>query len=282
MKLAHLILAHDHPEQLARLVDRLLHRGAHVYIHLDAKAPIEAFNKIIGREDVFFITNRVKVYWGAFSIVQATINGFKQIDNSGKHYDYVNLLSGHDYPIAPTDKLYDLLAANQGKAYMNSRVAETHWLEALPRVQQYYFDNYRFPLKYAIQKTINKLLPKRKLPDDMVLVGRSQWFTIAGDCVKYILDYWDSHPAFRRFMKFTWAPDEFIFQTILYNSPLRERMVDEDLRYIDWQAGGARPKTLTMDDVEALKQSGKFFARKFDMNKDAAVLKYIDEHFLSI
>lgn len=280
MKLAHLILAHNKPEQLARLVAGLAHPDADVYIHIDAKTDIGPFEQLKKLANVYFIADRVAVYWGAFNIVQATINGFKQIVNSGKGYAYINLLSGADYPILPADTLHSFLNDNPGRAFMNALVAETHWLEALPRVQQYHLNNYRFPLKYKVQQLMNKVLPPRKMPDNMVLVGRSQWFTISIECLRYIINYWDNHPAFRRFMKFTWAPDEFVFQTILYNSPLRNNMVNDDLRLIDWSAGGVSPKILTMHDTEMIKTSGKYFARKFDTDKDAAVLRYIDEHLL--
>jgi hypothetical protein len=35
MKLAHLILAHNQPKQLERLLKRLQHNNADIYIHLD-------------------------------------------------------------------------------------------------------------------------------------------------------------------------------------------------------------------------------------------------------
>ncbi|RYZ93136.1 MAG: glycosyl transferase, partial [Sphingobacteriaceae bacterium] len=71
-------------------------------------------------------------------------------------------------------------------------------------------------------------------------------------------------------------PDEFIFQTLLYNSKFKADMVDDDLRYIDWSGGGASPKTLVMEDAEKLITSGKFFARKFDEMKDSVVMNLLD------
>ena len=48
MKLAHLILAHNNPMQLERLVKRLSHPDADVYIHLDSKTDVADFNHING------------------------------------------------------------------------------------------------------------------------------------------------------------------------------------------------------------------------------------------
>ncbi|MBE9586353.1 glycosyl transferase [Mucilaginibacter sp. JRF] len=282
MKLAHLILAHQSPEQLSRLVSRISHPDADIFVHIDAKVSIEPFEQALNADNVIFITDRVRVYWGAFSIVHATINGLKQILDSDVEYSYINLLSGHDYPLQSADALVDFLKANLGKAFMNFRMAKPNWLEALPRVQKYHLDNYRFPLRYRLQYVINKILPERELPDSMVLVGRSQWFTMCDECVRYILEYWDSHSAFRRFIKLTWAPDEFVFQTILYNSPMNERMISNDLRFIDWSRGGINPRLFTIDDADMLKKSGMFFARKFDMAHDSAILNYIDDELLHV
>jgi hypothetical protein len=111
----------------------------------------------------------------------------------------------------------------------------------------------------------------------LIPVGRSQWFTIPLECVSYLIEYWDKNPQIEKFMKFTWAPDEFIFHTILYNSDFKEKMASDDLRYIDWSRGGVNPKLLDMEDAELLFESKKLYARKFDMNKHGDVLDLIDE-----
>ncbi|RYY31515.1 MAG: glycosyl transferase, partial [Sphingobacteriaceae bacterium] len=268
MKLAHLILAHSYPQQLKRLINRLAHPDADVYIHLDAKTDMQPFEQLQKLPNVFFVKERAKVHWGTFNIVQATLNGFTEIIRSGRQYSYVNLLSGLDYALKPAVEIHRFLTDNPGNAFMNALVAETHWLEALPRVQQYHFNDWRLPGKYLLQKAVNKILPQRKMPNGLILVGRSQWFTITGEHLKYMLDYWDAHPALRRFIKLTWAPDEFLFQTLLYNSKYKDDIVNNDLRYIDWSAGGVSPKTLTMEDAEAIKNSGKLYARKFDEMKE--------------
>jgi hypothetical protein len=278
MKLAHLILAHNQPAQLERLIKRLTHPDADVYIHLDKKTPMQQFEYLQQLPNVFFVQARVKVYWGSYNIVQATLNGFKEIFRSGKTYEFVNLISGQDYPLTSAANIHNYLNVNQGTAFMNYMLFDPDWTEALARIQEYHFNNLQIKGRYTLQKLVNTILPKRILPDGLVPVGRSQWFTIPGDCVRYILDYWENNPRLRRFIKLTWAPDEFIFQTILYNSDYKSKMVNSDLRYIDWSGGGVSPKTLTITDAEELLVSGKLFARKFDQNKDSAILDLLDNH----
>jgi hypothetical protein len=278
MKIAHLILAHNQPAQLDRLIKRLAHPDADVYIHLDLKTAMVDFTHLQNLPNVFFIKNRVKVYWGSYNIVQATLNGFKEILNSGQKYEFVNLLSGQDYPLTSAQNIHSYLSDHQGVAFMNYLKFDPDWTEAIPRIEEYHFNTLQIKGRYALQKIVNKILPTRKLPNGLIPVGRSQWFTIPLDCVDYILKYWDSNPHLRRFIKFTWAPDEFVFQTILYNSEYRARMINDDLRYIDWSEGGVSPRTLTIADAGALLASEKLFGRKFDQNKDSLVLDELDRN----
>jgi hypothetical protein len=66
-----------------------------------------------------------------------------------------------------------------------------------------------------------------------------------------------------KFFKYTWAPDELFFQTVLYNSPLLKDIENRSLWYIDWRTNGP-PKTLSLEDISPLRQTDALFARKFD------------------
>jgi hypothetical protein len=60
------------------------------------------------------------------------------------------------------------------------------------------------------------------------------------------------------------------------NSALRDTVVDDNLRYVDWFKEPG-PAVLTVDDLDSMLASGKLFARKFDTTVDAAVLDRLDE-----
>jgi len=276
MKLAHLILAHTEPKQLERLIDRISHPNADIYIHLDKKSNMKTFEYLKKRENVFFITERVKVFWGSYRIVQATLNSLREIVATGKIYHHLNLLSGQDYPLKTATEIHEFLQQNIGVAFINHLLFDPEWREAIPRIDSYHFNTFKMPGRYILQKYVNKLLPKRSFPNNLIPVGRSQWFTIPSECVTYVLEYWDRHPEVENFIKLTWAPDEFVFHTILFNSDYKNIMSSDDLRYIDWSRGGVNPKILNMEDLDKMLASGKLFARKFDINKDAAVLDQID------
>lgn len=76
MRLAHLILAHNNPLQLERLVKRLSTNRADVFMHLDKKSNLSEFKHLSSLPNVFFIANRTSIGWGNYSMVDATLKSF--------------------------------------------------------------------------------------------------------------------------------------------------------------------------------------------------------------
>lgn len=276
MKLAHVILAHAHPGHLQRMVRRLSHPDSDVYVHVDAKTDITPFLPIASQGKVYFVKKREKVSWGGYSLVQATINSFEEVLASGKKYDHINLLSGQDYPIKSTEYIRKFFSDNPGKIFISHRSIMSDWTEAIPRITRYFLTHYGFKGSYRAEQALNLFLPRRKMPKGFVPVGRSQWFTATPGAISYILDYIKNERWVSRFFKLSWAPDEIIFQTILYNSPFRKDMVNDNMVYLDWSKGDTHPKVLTMADKEQLKNTYNLFARKFDPGH-AEILDFLDD-----
>ena len=280
MKIAHLILAHTQPRQLERLIERLQHKNFYFFIHIDKKVSLDDFESLLAKDHVYLVSERVKVGWGAFSIVEATINGFREIASSGLEIDYVNLLSGSDYPLKSPEFIHQFFTKNPDKNFMEYQSVNEEWKEAIPRLTKYHLTNYSFPGRHMVQKWVNRLSPSRTMPRNLIAVGRSQWFSITIDAVTYILEYLDKHVEVIPFFKFTWAPDEIIFQTIIYNSALRETLVNNNLRYIDWADGKPSPKVLGSEDFTSLMESDALFARKFDISRHPEILDSLDSVIL--
>ncbi len=275
MKIAHLILAHTNPNQLNRLIKRLTYSNVDFYIHVDLKVSMEDFSFVKG-DNIFFVKERIKVIWGGYSMVQATVNGFCEILQSNKEYDYINLLSGQDYPLKRSEEIYGFFEANPGKAFMEILSIENEWQEAKTRLTQYHLTDYKFLGSYQVQKLLNFFLPKRKLPKDLIQVGRSQWLTITTTHVRYILNYLKENTSIQKFFELTWGSDEIIFQTILYNSVYKDAIIKHNLMYIDWSEGKPSPKTFTIKDFPDLINSNKLFGRKFNEKIDTEILDALD------
>jgi len=276
MKLAHLLLAHTYPDHLSRLIRKLAYEDADFYIHLDRKTDIQPFLFLAEKPNIFFIKQRVNISWAGYSMVQATVNSFEEILASGRQYDYINLMSGQDYPIKSTAHIHTFLANNPGKIFMHSLSVNDEWQEAMPRFTRYHLANFNFPGRYTAERIINAVLPTRTTPGNITLMGRSQWFTATPQSIAYIIKHLKDHPELVKYFKFSWAPDESIFQTILYNSTFKKDMVNNNLLYVDWSSGAASPKLLTIKDKQLLTDSDKLFARKFDPKTDTEILDYLD------
>lgn len=277
IKLAHLLLVHANSAQLERLIKRLVNNQADIYIHIDKKASLSDFKNLNSIESVFFIEKRIWVDWGNYNMVEATLNSFDEILSTGINYSHINLLSGQDYPLKSAVEIQDFFFANTNKTYMRWYAIPDDWDEPIERLSMYNFGDYKFPGKHTLQKLANKILPKRKTPANLKMYGRSQWFTITPECAAYVINYLKSNGKIRRFFKHTWACDELVFQTILLNSPLKNNMINDHLRYIKFTRGDSRPKTLTMDDADTLTESGKFYARKFDITIDEKIMDHLDK-----
>jgi hypothetical protein len=274
MKIAHLILTHKNPAQLKRLIGALKHPSFYFYIHIDKKADAAQFAHLVNDRDVFFIRNRTSIYWAGYGTIQATLNGFEEILPLG--YDYINVISGQDFPLKSAGYIYDYINERKGREFITCESIDDEWSEAAPRVRKYHLINWRIPGKYRLEKLVNAVLPARKFPMDHKIVGRANWFTLTTPAARYVLDFLQKHPELVRYYKFCWGADEFIFSTIIYNSHFRDRIVN-NLVYVDWSEKKAHPKILTIHDLDALKHSDKLFARKFDMETDALIIDELDE-----
>lgn len=269
MKIAHLILAHAHPEQLAVLVGKLAHPDADIYIHLDKKTPENIFAFLKEKPNVYFIRRRVDVRWGTYSCVTCTLNGIREIAASGRNYAVLNLLSGQDMPVRPVQEFHDFLnlPENTGKAFMHALHVDTEWQEALIRLSRYdigYY--YHGPGRFRINQVLDAVFT-RKNPAGLTFYGRSQWFTITMEQAVFTLDFLRRNTRIRRFFALTWGSDELVFQTVLKNSSFGDAVVNNNLRYVDWSEGNPSPKVFGQSDMPAIRSSGAFFARKFDLQK---------------
>jgi hypothetical protein len=278
MKAAYLILTHAYPAHLQRMISRLAHNDAHFFVHVDAKADTVPFEVACHGHHIHYVQQRVNIKWGGYSMVQATVNGFKEIVATGIPFTHVTLMSGQDYPIKIAAEIQTFLSAHQGKVFMHTLSVYNEWQEAITRLTEYHLVNQEFKGRYKVQKMLNTVLPKRHFPASMIPVGRSQWFTIPLDAVAYILDYIEQQPWIVRYFKLSWAPDEIIFHTILYNSPFKAAMTGDNLCYVDWSEGNASPKTLVLADAPQLLASPKLFARKFHPDTSKELLDLLDQN----
>lgn len=276
MKIVHLVLTHKQPEQLERLIDSLDHPDVDFYIHIDKKADAAPFQYLFNRANVFMVNNRASIHWAAYGTIQAILNGFAEV--LPKQYDYINVMSGQDFPLKSAGYIVDYLKANKGKEFITASPLETEWRDALPRVNRYHLINLRlnFRGKHRLEQLLTAILPKRRFPLNYTLVGGPNWFTVTSAAAEHILDVLELRPDIVRYFKFCWGADEFIFPSILYNSSFRDKL-QPCLLFVKWLPGEGHAEILTSKDFEELKASDKLFARKFDAKVDSQIFSLLEQ-----
>ena len=277
-KIAHLILSHRQPFQLARLVTRLRHPDATIFVHIDKNCDLKPFrDALAGQRDTVFIEDRIRIQWGGFSMVEATLRSVKEIRAFGTDYDFINLLSESDYPLTRPGEFHAFLSKHRDRSFIEfDHPGSPWWQEAQAKVFRYHLVDYRFPGKHTLEKIINYVAPKRRFPMEATFVGRSQWFTLCLKHATYIEQFVKNHPAWIRYFRYTWGSDEIFFHSILVNSHHSSELINDNLRYIDWSENKPSPKILTQADVLPMVDSKKFYARKFDMDVDSKILDDLD------
>jgi len=263
MKIAYLFLVHDYPDQVKKLV-RALYSDDDVFIlHIDSQSDIEKFECLFQEyNNVIFLEERVKSYWGSFGLVQATLNGLKciqAIPDIGR----IVVLSGQDYPIKSLSYIKDYLSKHRHDIFIECRkvpweVWDGGGLE-------------RFP-QYSNISTI------------MDIYAGSQWFSIPFKIISLIFEFLETNPLFIRYYEKVHVPDESFFQTLLMNcdeSQINNHIAGSNLHLISWGKQGNHPNTLTNDDLLTIINSEKLFARKFEQISSSSILTYIDKHILT-
>lgn len=281
MSVCYLILAHQHPRHLGRLVHALSGEASACLIHIDRKSDPRDFAAALEAGNVRTTTRRIGIHWGDFTMVEATLVLLREAFADPRRFDAFALLSGVDYPLQPATYLERFFATHRGQEFLDMVPMPNDELgKPLSRLTKYK----RRPTDSGLTSTLRRALVKLgAIPRErdwraglggLEPYGGSQWWAMSREAAGYVLDFVDRTPGPVRFFEHTHCPDESFFQTILANSPFRSR-IRRNLTYADWSRGGARPGDLTgrhldffaasdtvvMDD--AFGAGEVLFARKF-------------------
>jgi hypothetical protein len=193
-------------------------------------------------------------------------------------YDYFVNLSGQCYPLRPIEEIKKRLEAAKGKALMEYEpFPRPRWVDergGFRRVDRYWFKPFRSMKMSSLPRVTG-------VPMGMRPYGGSQWFCLPKGHVEHILSFLEEHPEVARFYKHSLIPDEMFFQTIIMNSELRDHVINDNKRFIDWDKKCVpTPAILVSEDLPRLEQSGMYFARKFDAKIDSKVLDLLDLRLL--
>jgi len=296
------IVSHNKPAQLLRLVQRLikLYDNPPIVCHHDfSQCSLEGFDF---PKQVSFVRPHIVTQWGRFSFCLAVLAALRAMYQRADSPDWVVFISGADYLVRPAQAVVDQLATEGFDAYLDHRLVEYPWTPD-PSVQ---YEPHAFhsadwvPLAYGRYVAVHLWLPwyswARRKPvkiqmgilrskwlvapfnpfsETLKCYGGSTWFTISRKSAERLLAQNSENRKILAHYSRRFIADESLWHTILCNQP-DLKISKHNLRYADWSQGGHHPKTLGMEDIPRIQASGAHYARKFDLEQGAEVFDAID------
>jgi hypothetical protein len=305
-RVAYLILSHQRPEQVEALTDRILalSPAGQVVVHHDAAATGTPWSG--SPPDRAHLTERTKVLWGDWSIVEAS-RLLLRFAAEQLRADWFVLLSGEDRPVldlagweldmqaAGLDGLVPARVVDQKPSFgrrpsagdVNFVRYSYRWrelpawrgpartaVEVARRVSRY--SQPLFKIEYTKRRDRFYLaLPRRHdHPHHWTLYTGPQWLALGSRAVERVLE---ADEEVVDWYRQTWIPDQAFFHTVLHNQPdlaLSDRPLTYVVPHATKQQRG--DMVLRLEDLGAIRDSGAAFARKFDAAVDPDIVRAVD------
>jgi len=284
MKIAYLILGHAYPEHIIRIIQTLRPTSAVFVVHVDERSDpsvMQALETYAGSCDDVVFAKRHRCYWGTYSLMEATFACIQVALEQTRPFDYGMLLSGQDYPIKNAAETAAFFERNAGMEFIEAFPLAKHnrWTEmagpfqAMDKVTHWHLSlrSRRFHIRI-----------RRSFYNGWEPQGGSQWWCLSRAALAWMWSYVRQHPAIVRYFRFVFIPDESMVQTLVANSPFRDKIA-QDLHYIDWERPNpGSPRTLDDEDFDRLASSSRLMARKLHPEKSSRLLDRIDRELLKL
>ncbi|MEA2170904.1 MAG: hypothetical protein QOF76_4204, partial [Solirubrobacteraceae bacterium] len=253
MRLAYIVLAHDAPDQLARLTRRLAVEDDRVFVHVDARVPRAPFDAAVGSLDGVRMLPSVASPWGGFGLVHAPLIGIRQALAEADPPDRLVLLSGRDYPIKPRAAIVERL--REPVAFMEAFALPAPGFTdggGMDRLERYYLRPSR---RWSLPNRFVPFWPRRRLPAGLRPFAGKQFWCLPRDVAAAVCRDLDERPEIEAFFRHSFVADESFFQMLVLNGPHAARVVSDDLRFIRHATGEAHPRLLTAADFDEIAAS---------------------------
>ena len=270
----------------------------------------------LGGVDV--LTSETPVAWGDFSIVDITWTSLAWMVEH-RDFDWVVFLSEQDYPIAPLGALEQWLQQSDADAFVEARPIHriedadlrmdcdrryNYRYRPLPRFglmarlapglrrRIANIANYSNFVLYKLQHKVTVYRYPDPLPMRLgVRPARSpfsaafpcwygsQWMALSRRAAETVVEFVGDHEGYVRHYSQTVIPDESATATIVCNDA-RLVVHPHGLHHVRFSSVDGHPDVFGLGDLAELVDSGLYFARKFDIDGDTAVLDALDRHVL--
>jgi hypothetical protein len=270
--IAIMMLVHKNEQQVQRLINHLS-RDFDVFVHIDKCSKI----KIMESNNVF-IYKRYKTYWGSFNQIIATLFLLKKAYK--KQYERYILISGQDLPLIPNNAIKNFFMNNNNEYIEIFKIPRNdgHHPNPLTERMTNFYRITKWDIILRLQRKINHIMGKGDLCRDVdyIFYGGTNWTNYTYNCVKKIFEYLDKDKKYIKRYRWTHCADEIFYQTIVQQLK-GINIINDCLRYVDWETGPEQPKILQEEDYEKIIGSKELFGRKFDENVDKKIIEKIYE-----
>lgn len=281
MKHCFMIMAHTQPKLLECLLKQIDFECNTIIIHIDKKKSIKDFItsfNVVKHAKLIILKKRKKCFWGTLSLVKVEYLLFKE---ALKHdFEYCHLLSGQTLLIKSFKELNDFIEINKNKQFIDIN-EENCDLEIRHKIGFFHLFKNKFPFEkgYKFNRklrsksiSIQNRLHINRIKDLKNFKKGSQWFSSNKKFLEYVV--LNKRKILKRY-KYTSCADEIFIPTLYYNSNFYNEN-NYGLTYTDWSEHKFSPKTLEICDFDKIKNSNKFFARKFSLEHIDLVNKILE------
>ncbi len=256
--------AFDRAAQVARF---WADAGCPVVIHVDRRADRTEFDRLVeslSDIDIISFSQRFACEWGTWSLVAATQAAAEQM--LARHADvrHVYLASGSCLPLRPVEELVEYLDARPTTDFIESvTTTDVGWTVGGLNIERF---TLRFPFSWRTQRRLfdgyvrlqRRFGFRRRVPGGIVPHLGSQWWCLTRQTLSAILEGPD-RPAYDRYFRRVWIPDESYFQTLARQFSTRIESRSLTLSKFDYQG---KPHVFYDDHLQLLRRSDCFVARK--------------------
>jgi hypothetical protein len=306
---------HTRPAQIERLVEVITQGNpdAVVLISHDASGKALDVPKLRALGNVHVLLHRGG--YGDYSHLDRYLAAVDWLEANGIDYDWLENLSGQDYPLRPIDEIEDALAATSFDGFLlytpvfpervppsadQGAAASFRLCPPFDAAMRYDYRHWRlgkatdakYRLMYPLM-ALNLVQPWIRVSNSYATVGVRRGRTVFGPdfhayggsffctlrakCVRYVRDYARANPEAVDFFRTALAPEEAFLHSVLVNSG-RFSLSTDYKRYIDWTGcTHTHPRTLGTEDLPAMLASDAHWARKLDLAKDARLFDLLDK-----
>lgn len=302
MIIGFVLLSHQNPRQLARLVGTLnrLYDNPPIACHHDSsQSPLDPRDF---PANVSFVTPSFRTGWGKWPVVDGMLAALRLLYDKADP-DWFALLSAADYPIASAERVRADFAASDADALIDYREVGEDRLTAARRhgpanpslghfeepwnrpllFNRYVNAQLWFPVvrgsqlgRYTVHLPFES--PLSPFGADYRCYAGDHWFAGSRKAAAALLAPSPRDLRLQNHLRRRASADECYYQTVLCNRP-DLKLQRDTRRFASWNGGGAHPKSLGAEDLDAVLASGAHFARKFAFGDP--VLDRIDEALLN-